>query len=68
MRAQVTLGTPYTTSDIEGAQESMRSQAEQIGARLAAEGITGMEDKEIVAVISYLQRLGKQPVQLLAGN
>jgi cbb3-type cytochrome oxidase cytochrome c subunit len=46
----------------------MRSQSEQISQRLEAEGITGMQDKELVALISYLQRLGKQPPQLLAGN
>jgi cytochrome c oxidase cbb3-type subunit I/II len=68
MRAHITLGVPYTETDIEGAQESIRTQAAQIGERLAVEGITGMEDKEMVAVIAYLQRLGKQPVQLLAGN
>lgn len=68
MNAHVVLNVPYTETDIENAQTSMRSQASQIGERLAAEGITGMENKEIVAMIAYLQRMGKQPVQLLAGQ
>lgn len=68
LRAQVILNVPYSESDIENAPAAMRSQAAQVGERLAAEGITGMENKEMVAVIAYLQRLGKQPVQLLAGQ
>jgi len=62
------LNVPYTAVEIENAQQAMRSQASQISERLTAEGITGMENKEIVAVISYLQRMGKQPQQLLAGQ
>lgn len=68
MKALTMLNVPYSATDIENAPQAMRSQAAQIAARLNAEGITGMESKEIVAVIAYLQRMGKQPPQLLAGQ
>ncbi len=68
LRAHVLLNVPYTPQDIENAQVSIRSQAAEIGERLAAEGITGMEKTEMVAMIAYLQRMGKQPVQLLVGH
>jgi cytochrome c oxidase cbb3-type subunit I/II len=53
------VGLPYTDADIAGAPASMRAQAEGIVGRLAAGGITTTGDKEVVAVIAYLQRLGK---------
>jgi hypothetical protein len=34
------------------------AQAKAIGDDLAKDGITGMEDKDVVALIAYLQRLG----------
>ncbi|HEY3296386.1 MAG TPA: cytochrome-c oxidase, cbb3-type subunit I [bacterium] len=55
------LGVPYTDDDVKNALPDLHNQAAQIGARLAAEGYTGMEDKELVALIAYLQRLGKVP-------
>ncbi|MCC6475413.1 cbb3-type cytochrome c oxidase subunit II, partial [bacterium] len=68
MKTMRMLNVPYSDNDIENAQAAMRSQSEQISQRLEAEGIQGMQDKELVALIAYLQRLGKQPPQLLAGN
>jgi cytochrome c oxidase cbb3-type subunit I/II len=35
-----------------------QTQAKAVADDLAKEGVTGMEDKEVVALIAYLQRLG----------
>lgn len=54
------LGVPYQDSDIENAVESAHRQAKSIANALEAQGAPrGMEDKEITAVIAYLQSLGQ---------
>ncbi|NQV72960.1 cytochrome-c oxidase, cbb3-type subunit II [bacterium] len=54
-----TLGTPYTDSDIEGAVQDAKAQASNIARTISASGgPQGLETKEIVAVIAYLQRMG----------
>ncbi|NNC45948.1 MAG: cytochrome-c oxidase, cbb3-type subunit I [Winogradskyella sp.] len=74
MEAMVTLGVPYTQEEIEQAQASMTAQGAQIEQNLysdpdfvatyeadkAASGddFVEMKDREIVAMIAYLQRLG----------
>ena len=54
------LGTPYTNEYIENVEEDMQKQAKKIAKSLNREGIggEGLENKEIVALIAYLQRLG----------
>jgi cytochrome c oxidase cbb3-type subunit I/II len=54
------LGTPYTTEYIENAAAEMETQAKKIAKSLNREGIggEGLEKKEIIALIAYLQRLG----------
>lgn len=63
-----TLGTPYTDEYIENAVEDAKRQAAGIVASLNKDGIEmeGLADKEIIALIAYLQRLGtdiKPPAQ-----
>jgi cytochrome c oxidase cbb3-type subunit I/II len=53
------LGVPYTNTQIDGALEDQRAQAEAISTDLAAQGVSVPWDREIVALISYLQRLGR---------
>jgi cytochrome c oxidase cbb3-type subunit I/II len=63
MRAMRAIGVPYTALEINGADISARKQAEAIAADLAAAGkVTIAPDREIIALIAYLQRLGKPPV------
>ena len=50
---------PYTDADIAGTPAQLRPRAEEIVARLAAAGIKTEPDREIIALIAYLQRLGK---------
>jgi cytochrome c oxidase cbb3-type subunit I/II len=55
-----TLGVPYTDADIKGAIENAKAQAETIKADLVASSVPEqVVDKEIVALISYLQRIGR---------
>ena len=74
MEAMVTLGVPYTKEDIANAQKNMLEQGTQIEKNLYSDPdfakayeedkLTGgsdfveMRDREIVAMIAYLQRLG----------
>ena len=66
IKAMQTLGVPYSREDIENAVKDLKKQAKQIGDGLAAQGIQDSEDKEIVALIAYMQRLGtdikKEPI------
>ena len=54
-----TVGVPYTQADIDGVATSVPKQAAEIVGRLQSAGIQTEGDKEIVALIAYLQRLGK---------
>lgn len=55
-----TLGTPYTEDQIANAVADARAQAATIAESLKRDGIEmeGLETREIVAMIAYLQRLG----------
>jgi cytochrome c oxidase cbb3-type subunit I/II len=59
LRALRKVGVPYSEAEIAGAPDAMRQQAQGIVARLGQSGITTAPDGEIVALIAYLQRLGK---------
>lgn len=53
------LGTPYTPEEAENAVALARAQAKEISEEIIATGgEAGLEDKEIIALIAYLQRLG----------
>lgn len=59
IRAMQTLGVPYPEGYDKIAEADMMKQAEQIAASLKKDGIETDAQKEIVAMIAYLQRLGK---------
>jgi cytochrome c oxidase cbb3-type subunit I/II len=53
------LGAPYHIDIIDHAAEHARAQAADIARDIEAQGgNAGLADKEIVALIAYLQRLG----------
>jgi len=54
-----TLGVPYPEGYAEKAEADLKAQAEKIAAELNSSGIEVAADKEIIAVIAYLHRLGK---------
>ncbi len=56
--AMQTLGVPYDKGYEDVATADAQKQAEQIVANLKKDGIKAKADKEIVALIAYLQRLG----------
>ncbi|MQP23472.1 cytochrome-c oxidase, cbb3-type subunit I [Flavobacterium sp. LMO8] len=68
MRAMVTLGVPYTDAEINNALKHMDEQATKIETNLLAnpdikksfgvQTASPLKDREIVALIAYLQRLG----------
>ncbi|MBK9089904.1 MAG: cytochrome-c oxidase, cbb3-type subunit I [Holophagales bacterium] len=59
MRALRTVGVPYTDGEIDSAPASIAAQAKTIATEVEAQrGPKGLEDKEITALIAYLQRLG----------
>ncbi|WP_299334553.1 cytochrome-c oxidase, cbb3-type subunit I [uncultured Psychroserpens sp.] len=74
MKAMVSLGVPYSDEDIANAQQSMLEQGTQIEQNLysdpdfvasyeadkeaGGEAFVEMRNREIVAIIAYLQRLG----------
>jgi cytochrome c oxidase cbb3-type subunit I/II len=58
IRAMKKLGVPYSDYDVRDANEILQKQAQEITASLSKEGIKIKSDREIIALIAYLQRLG----------
>lgn len=58
VRALARVGVPYTKEQIDGVADDIARQGGAITTRLASMGITTEPNKEIVALIAYLQRLG----------
>lgn len=58
INAMRTLGVPYEKNYAERANDDLMKQAAQIAANLKKDNIETLPEKEIVAVIAYLQRLG----------
>jgi cytochrome c oxidase cbb3-type subunit I/II len=59
MKVMQRLGVPYTDAEIAGAPTQLTTQAEAIVGRLKQEKVEdAVADREIIALISYLQRLG----------
>ena len=59
IKAMQTLGVPYEKGYEKVANEDLMKQAEAIVADLKKDKVKAMPNKEIIAVIAYLQRLGK---------
>jgi cytochrome c oxidase cbb3-type subunit I/II len=59
IKAMKRLGVPYPEGYENNAIKDMEAQAKEITANLKKDGIETLPDREIVALISYLQRLGK---------
>ena len=58
IRAMQTLGVPYPDGYAAIANKDLDQQAKAISANLAIDKIKVSSDKEIIAIIAYLQRLG----------
>lgn len=72
MNAMRVLGVPYSHKDIENAHADIAKQAEAIAKDLAANQVKVGSDREIIAIIAYLQRLGTdikaEPAAAAASN
>jgi cytochrome c oxidase cbb3-type subunit I/II len=58
LKAMKTLGVPYTQYEIDNGNNVLMEQAKTISDNLKKEGIALDSQKELVALIAYLQRLG----------
>jgi cytochrome c oxidase cbb3-type subunit I/II len=59
MKALRSVGVPYTDEQIANAQKALETQAQQVVVNLSVGAITNAPpDREIIALIAYLQRLG----------
>ncbi len=58
IRAMQTLGVPYPEGYDQKANEDLKKQAEEIVQTLKESKIETVSDKEIIALIAYLQRMG----------
>ena len=58
INAMITLGVPYPEGYAKQAQTDLEEQARKISADLKSQGVVVSPNKEIVALIAYLQRLG----------
>jgi cytochrome c oxidase cbb3-type subunit I/II len=59
MRALSRIGVPYGPAEIETAMSDARAQAKAIGDELRQQGETPDDESELIALIAYLQRLGR---------
>ena len=59
MKAMKVLGVPYTEEAIANSLADATKQAEEITKDLEANQVEVAADSEIIAMIAYLQRLGK---------
>ena len=58
IRAMQTLGVPYPEGFDAKANQALMQQADSIAGNLKKDGIATASNKEIVALIAYLQRIG----------
>ena len=59
MKVMASLGVPYSEDEISNANENAIKQAKEIATDLAKSGVDmSIQDKEMVALIAYLQKLG----------
>ena len=61
LEAMRSLGVPYSDAEIAAAPELAREQARRIQAELARENVRIEPETRMVALIAYLQRLGRGP-------
>jgi cytochrome c oxidase cbb3-type subunit I/II len=68
LKAMKALGVPYTEDEIAQAARNMNIQAEQIAQDLKQSGVPIAADKQLIALIAYLQRLGVDIKGIPAGQ
>jgi len=66
LKVMRTLGVPYTDAEIASAAATAASQGGLIAADLATQDVKVNGDSDLVALIAYLQRLGRGPQPVVA--
>jgi cytochrome c oxidase cbb3-type subunit I/II len=61
MQVLRSVGVPYSDADIQASAQNARAQGELIRNDLALNGVRIDPESELIALISYLQRLGRGP-------
>ena len=59
IRVMQQLGVPYPEGYDQQANADLLQQAREITARLKTDGIETTPNKEVIAIIAYMQRMGK---------
>jgi cytochrome c oxidase cbb3-type subunit I/II len=59
INAMITLGVPYNKGFADVANANLMEQAKGIADNLKTDSIRVSPNKEVIALISYIQRLGK---------
>jgi cytochrome c oxidase cbb3-type subunit I/II len=67
MHAMQVIGVPYTAAEVAGAEKDARAQAREIVKDLESEGVKVAPNSEMVAVIAYIQSIGRKPETAPAG-
>jgi cytochrome c oxidase cbb3-type subunit I/II len=68
MHAMKRIGVPYDDAQIGDAERDARAQGDGIAAALLADGERVAPDSDMVALISFLQRLGAKPAPTVDGT
>jgi cytochrome c oxidase cbb3-type subunit I/II len=69
LRVNQQLGVPYNDYEVQNAEANAKAQAKVIAKDLQEQGApAGLEEKEIVALIAYLQSLGQLSTTKTAGH
>ena len=58
IEAMITMGVPYKPDFPAQANTNLHAQSELIAASLKKDGVEAPTDREIIALIAYLQRVG----------
>ncbi len=61
LHAMKSIGVPYTDNEIASASNDAQAQGAMIAKDLATEGIIVAPDSDMVAMIAYVQSLGRKP-------
>ncbi len=68
MNAMKTLGVPYSAQDIGQGTQTLETQGKAIADELRKQGIAVDWDSQMVALIAYLQRLGKPATPVVSSK
>ncbi len=66
--AMKSIGVPYSDADVAGAAADARAQGAEIATELAVDGVQVAADSDMVAIIAYVQSIGRKPAPAKPGS